>query len=267
MGNRLLTFGCVTQDMTEPKHRVQAVDIACELLSELQERERAGITELSDALGYAKSAVHTQLATLEANELVVKDGTSYRLSLQFLDIAESVKDQIDKYEVITTEVDSLAEETGEVVQFATEEHGWLVYLYKAKGEYGVETASSIGKHEYLHSTGLGKAILSEYTDDEISRIIERRGLPKKTEKTATTEEEIQEALGQVRERGYAIDDEENIQGLRCIGASVASDDGDVLGALSISGPSRRMTNERIRNELEDALSKSANVIQINYKFT
>ena len=80
-------------------------------------------------------------------------------------------------------------------------------------------------------------------------------------------EDIQKALEQVRERGYAIDDEENVQGSRCIDASVASDDSDVLGALSISGSSQRMTNERIGNELEDAISKSANVIQINYKFT
>lgn len=234
-----------------PKNRVQAVDIACELLQNLQERERAGITELADALGYAKSSVHTQLATLEANELVVKDGTKYRLSLQFLDMAESVKNQIRKYDVITTEIDALAEKTGELVQFGTEEHGWLVYLYKAKGETAVETKSGIGTREYLHSTSLGKAILSEYSETKVDEIIDKCGLPQKTDRTTTTRDQRMEDLAATRERGYAIDDEENLSGVRCLGAPVLDEEDNVLGALSISGPSRRITDDRIENELED----------------
>jgi len=253
--------------MSEPENRVQSVDLACALLRELQERESAGITELADLLGYAKSAIHTQLATLEANELVVKDGTSYRLSLRFLDMAESVKEQIGKYGVITSEVDSLANKTGEVVQFGTEEHGWLVYLYKAKGENAVETASSIGTREYLHSTSLGKSILSTYSERRIEEIIEMRGLPSKTEQTISNKEKLFEELEQVRKQGYAFDDEENIQGLRCVSVPVYSDAGDVLGAISISGPSQRMTPDRIEDELVADTSKSANVIQINYKFS
>lgn len=253
--------------MAEPKRRVQAVDIACDILTVLQERERAGITEIADELGYAKSAVHTQLATLEENEFVVKDGTSYRLSLRFLDLAEAVKNQIEKYDVIVDEIESLAAETGEVAQFATEEHGRLVYLYKAKGETGVETASSVGRREYLHSTSLGKSILSQYSEQRVRSIVEQRGMPKKTEKTIQDVDELLEDLERIRERGYAIDDEENIAGLRCISAPVMKDDGSVLGALSVSGPSSRMTDERLEDELSEAISKAANVIQINYKFS
>jgi len=253
--------------MSEPKNRVQSVDLACSLLRELQERESAGITDLAESLGYAKSAIHTQLATLEANELIVKDGTSYRLSLRFLDMAESVKEQISKYDVITSEVDSLANKTDEVVQFGTEEHGWLVYLYKARGEMAVETASSIGKREYLHSTSLGKSILSTYPKHRIEKIIQMRGLPSKTQQTITNKEELYDELEQVREKGYAFDDEENIQGLRCVSVPVYSDSDDVLGAISISGPSQRMTLDRIEDELVTDASKSANVIQINYRFS
>lgn len=253
--------------MGKAKQRVQAVDIACEILEELQERERAGITELSDSLGYAKSAIHTQLATLKANELVVQDGTEYRLGLRFLDMSSSVRSQIEKYDVIVSEVESLARETDEVVQFATEEHDWLVYLYKAKGETGVETASTIGKREYLHTKSLGKAILAHYPEERIDEIIRNRGLPKMTENTTSTKAELLEELEKTRERGISVDDEESITGLRCVGAPVVTDDGDVLGALSVSGPSRRMTDERIENELKDTISKSANVIQLNYKFS
>lgn len=253
--------------MPEPKSRVQAVDIASELIFELQAREHAGITELSDATGYAKSAVHTQLATLEANDLVVQSGTKYRLSLQFLDLAESVKDQIGKYDVIKSEVDALAKETGEVVQFGTEEHGWLVYLYKAKGEQGVETASSIGKQEHLHSTSLGKAMLAHFPEKRVNSIVEEHGLPKKTERTPTDKDHLMDELETIREQEYAIDDEENVEGLRCIGTAVLSDNQGVLGALSISGPTKRITDERIEDELKESVWKSANVIQVNYKFS
>ena len=234
---------------------------------ELQERERAGVTELADAVGKAKSGVHAQFKILEANELVVNEGTTYGLSLRFLDMAESVKAQFGNYDVIASEIDALAAKTGEVVQFGAEEHGWLVYLYKSKGDAGVETASSIGKREHLHSTSLGKAILSTYAEEEVKQIIVRRGLPEKTENTITTRAELFEELGQTQDRGYAFDDEENISGLRCISVPVFQDEENVFSAVSVSGPSRRMTQERVEKELVDAVSKSANVIEINSRFS
>jgi DNA-binding IclR family transcriptional regulator len=267
MENKLYVGYVSHTSMAKSKRKVQAVDIACDILSVLQDHDRSGITEIAEELGYAKSAIHTQLATLEDNELVVKDGTDYRLSLRFLDFAEGVKSRIDKYDVIVDEIDSLAEETGEIAQFATEEHGRLVYLHKSKGENGVETASSVGRREYLHSTSLGKSILSQFSDERVREIMDRRGMPQKTDNTVQDVEELLSELAEVRERGYALDDEENIEGLRCISAPILKDDGTVLGALSVSGPASRITDERIDAELSESISRAANVIQINYKFS
>ena len=246
---------------------IKSVDCACQILMLLQERDGAGVTELAKELGYAKSAIHSQLSTLLENELVVKDDNTYRLSLRYLDMAEHVKGQVGNYDVIKNEIDSLAAETGEVAQFATEEHGRLVYVYKAKGQTAVETASSVGRREYLHSTALGKAILSQLPRERVDEIIDERGLPEKTEETVTTPEALYERLATARERGYAIDDEENIRGLRCIAAPVLDSNESVFGALSISGPYSRMTDERIEEELNGTISRSANVIEINSKFS
>lgn len=250
----------------EKPRTVKAVEIACRILEALQRLDGAGVTELADDLGYAKSAVHAQLATLVEHNLVVKDGTTYRLSLRYLDMAEYVKDRFGKFDVIRSEVDSLAAETGEVAQFATEEQGRMIYLHKAKGENAVETVSTIGRREFLHCTALGKAILAELEPERVDEIVSQHGLPEKTENTVTTPEELGEALEATRERGYAIDDEENIRGLRCIAAPVFTDD-DVIGALSVSGPSSRMTDKRLEEELIETISQSANVIQINYKYS
>ncbi len=100
------------------------------------------------------------MATLEANEYVVNDGGTYRLSLRYLDLGEAAKGQLRVPDVVREELEELAAESGELVQFATHEHGRAVYLSKARGENAVQTGSSIGSCEYLHCLSLGKAMLA-----------------------------------------------------------------------------------------------------------
>jgi len=84
--------------------------------------------------------------------------------------------------------------------------------------------------------------------------------------TATTRDELQDRLEEVRERGYAIDDEENVRGLRCVAVPVTVTD-ENLGAVSVTGPTSRMSSERIESELVDAVTSSSNIIEVNYKFS
>jgi DNA-binding IclR family transcriptional regulator len=232
----------------------------------LQERNGMGVTELASELDLSKATIHHHLTTLLEHELVVKDDTQYRLSLRHLDFGETVKSRLGYYDVVRQELDDIAEETGELAQFATEEHGRAVYLYKSRGDKAVQTASTIGKREYLHCISLGKAILAYLPEERVDEIVEEHGLRRFTAQTITSRDELYERLEQVRDRGYAIDDEEKIEGLRCVGAPVLSDT-DVLGAVSISGPSSRMRGERFEKELPDVVQRSANVIEINAKFT
>lgn len=251
---------------TNDKRTINAVHTASAILNALQRLNGAGTTELANELDMAKSAVYSHLATLEEEEYIVKDGTTYRLGFRYLDMAEHVKEQFGKYDVVRSELDSLAEETGEVAQFAVEEHARVVYLYKAIGEYGVQTSSSVGSRDYLHCTALGNAMLAHLPEERIDEIIERRGLPKKTDKTLTDRESLMAELERTRERGYAIDDEENILGLRCIAAPIITD-GEVTGAVSVSGPSSRVEGERGETELSNVVIRAANVIEINSKFS
>lgn len=233
----------------------------------LREYGGAGVTEISEELDFSKSAVHGHLATLKDEGLVVKNGYTYRLSLQFLDIAEHVKNEVAKHNIVKDKVNSLAVDTGELVHFGTKEEGQVVYISKARGDAAVETVSSIGKRMPMHSTSLGKAILAELSSEQVEQIIEQHGLPKRTEATITHTESLYEELEKTRQRGYAIDDEENIPGIRCIGMAIAAPDTDVLGALSISGPSQRMTDERIENDLSEIIAQAANVIEVNSMYS
>jgi len=243
---------------------VQSVQTAIRIIEHLREVGEAGVTELATAVDCSKGTVHSHLATLLENEYVVRNGDRYGLSLKFLDLGEYVKSRLDIYDVVTEELDDLAAGTGEVAQFATEEHGRAVYLYKARGDQAVNTASTVGKREYIHCISLGKAMLAHLPEERVEEIIDRHGLPAQTPNTITDRETLFEELETVRERGYAVDDEEMIEGIRCVAAPL-TDDG-VVGAISISGPSSRMDGERFREELPRKLLRSANVIEINAKF-
>jgi DNA-binding IclR family transcriptional regulator len=251
----------------ESPRTVQAVQTALDVIEYLQEVESAGVTELADEVDRSKGTVHSHLTTLVQNHYLTKEDNEYQLSLRYLDLGETVKSRLGSYDVIRNELDDLAAESGELAQFATEEHGQAVYLYKAHGENAVESASSIGKREYLHCISLGKAMLAYLPQERAEKIIDQNRLPRYTSQTITSHDALFEELEQIRDRGYAFDNEEKIKGLKCVAAPVIGPDDRVLGALSVSGPSSRMTGERFTEELPGMVTRSANVIEINAQFS
>jgi len=250
--------------MTEDGPRtVDAVQRASDIIIALQELDGAGVTELADHLGVSKSGVHTQLTTLERNELVVKKNGKYTLSLQFLDFGRYVRSRVNYYGIVEKEVEKLAQKTGEVAQFMVEEHGRGVYLHKARGENAIQTSSYVGDRNLLHCTALGKAILSELPQDDVEDVIDRHGLARQTPNTITDRQELLEELERIRKQGVAYDREEILEGMQCIATSVITQEGDLLGAVSVTGPNSRMQQDRLENELADRVEHTANVIEIN----
>ncbi|WP_254547128.1 IclR family transcriptional regulator [Halomarina pelagica] len=243
--------------------RVKAVGTTCEILEALKELDGAGITELADYLGLAKATVHSHLATLADHEFVVKRGETYHISLRFVDFGGFAKKNVDIYEITAKEVDRLAESTGEVAQFMVEEHGKGVYLHKTRGENAIQTASYAGNRKDLHCTALGKAILSQLSHERVEAIIDETGLPQHTPNTVSTREDLFEELDQIRREKVAFDDEEILQGLRCVAAPIKHPNGDFNGAISISGPTSRFKGERFREELPEVVRGAANVIEVN----
>jgi DNA-binding IclR family transcriptional regulator len=253
--------------MTNEPREIQAVKIALDIIEQLQEEGSSGITELSNELGLAKSTVYNHLNTLINKQYVVKSGDRCELGFKIVGVAEDVKRNFGEYEVVREEVQKLAQKTGEVAKFGTVEHGNIRYVSKSIGENAVETASDIGKQQVnpIYTTAIGKVTLAHLPSDETDEIIERTDFIPRTQNTIVNEAELREQLNRITERGYAIDDEENVQGLRCVAVPVL-DDGSVIGALSISGPASRFNEERLHEELQDAVRHSANVIELKAKF-
>ncbi|XVH33194.1 IclR family transcriptional regulator (plasmid) [Haloferacaceae archaeon DSL9] len=246
--------------------RIRSVQIAISIIEYLQFNGRVGVTKLATELGHSKSTIHSHLQTLEEERYVVHEYDRYRLSLKFLDMARYVRNEVGNYDVIKDEVDSLAEETGEIGQFGIEEHNNVSYLYKAMGHRAVVTASQVGTQQPIYSTSLGKTILAYLPEDRQKEILRSVEFEQITPHTITTQNELREEINRILDRGYGIDDEENIEGLRCIAAPIR-DDSVVKGAVSLSGPSSRFTDDRIHGELADYVKRAANVIELNTKFS
>ncbi|WP_049986187.1 IclR family transcriptional regulator [Halobellus rufus] len=245
---------------------MKTVSRAFDLVRALEELDGAGVTELSEYLDLSKSVVYNYLSTLRSEKFVVKEGDTYRLSLQFLLVGEYVRYQNTLYRIGKSELEDLAEKTGEFAHLATEQHGLGVNLYKVSGEKAVGSDYQVNKlqrADYLHFSATGKAILAHLPRERVEWIVDRYGLPSKTESTITDREDLFEELETIRERGYSLNDEEEITGLQAIGAPVTNRHGRVLGSISVSGPVRRMKRSEYHEQLIEEVVNTANVIEVN----
>jgi len=182
------------------------VETTCSVLRAVKDLEGSTVTELARHLDLSKGAVYNHLATLHQEQFVTKNGDTYQLSYQLYNYGEYVRRLSPLYNVALSEIHQLVEETRESVNLMVESFGKGVYLYKEKGDTGIadEYHSNLLKNaDYLHWSSTGKAILAELPNEEVEGIVDRYGLPKKTENTITTKSELWDTIEGIRKRGYA----------------------------------------------------------------
>jgi IclR family acetate operon transcriptional repressor len=247
---------------TNESTTVRATETSFRILDALRALDGAGVTELASYLELPKSTVHNHLQTLRRTEYVTKQGPEYDVGLRFLQLGEYARDRRQVATIGPPEIEKLAAETREMANLLVEEHGRGVFLYRAKGADAVHMDTHAGKRVHLHTTGFGKSILAHLPEERVEEVLDRHGLPQVTPNTITDREQLMDELDEIRAQGYAYDDEERLEGLRCIAAPIVVDS-DVLGAVSVSGPKSRMSGEWYTEELPALTMSTANVIEIN----
>lgn len=172
------------------------------------------------------------------------------------------------FQIARPEIERLASETGEHANLMIEENGKGVFLYVDKGGEAVtlDTVHHTGMRVHLHTTALGKAILAYLPDERVEEIIGQHGLPVATERTIGTREELSAELDQIRERGYAIDNAERVQGMRCIGCPILGVE-EAYGAIGVSAPTRRLEGPAFEEEIPALLQQIANIIEVNLSYS
>lgn len=252
--------------MKQQDESVRAIGTMFDIVESINELNGATVTELAAAVGVAKSTAHRHLTTLKRHEYVVREGDQYHISTRFLELGESARSRLGVYDLVQDKVRYIADETGERAQFVIEEHGYGVFVYKEAGANAVEAGAKIGRHFPAHISAGGKAILAEMDKTNVRSIIDRHGLPGATENTITDEDELFEELAKIRNRGYAFNDEESIEGVRAVGVSICGPDGEVLGGFTVTGPSHRLDGEWFNEELPKFLLGVANEVELKYAY-
>lgn len=253
-------------DIESPGRQLATVEMTIEVLEALEELDGAGVTELAEYLNLSKSAVHNHLSTLRANNFVVQKEETYQLGLRLMTMGEYVKHQNNLYQAGQSVTEDLAAETGEYAHLMAEEHGLGFHVYKAQGPEAVAEAYhdvNLEKPYHLHHSAIGKAVLAHLPKESIDAVIETYGLPKWTENTITDEAKLHEELKRTRERGYAVNDEEEVIGLRAVGAPIKTNELGLVGAVSVSGPVSRIKGDIYEEKLPEKVLQAANVIELN----
>ena len=255
-----------SENQNEGPRTLDTVTTATQVLDLVREYDEIGASELAAALEISKSTAHIHLKTLKENGLLVQRDGSYRLAFKFTVLGEYVRSQSPLYRYGKQEVDNLAKETNQYTHIVTEEGGFGINLYQVKGDTSIEgeyQTEKVQRRDHLHYTAAGKAILAHLPRKRVEEIIDKRGLPAQTDNTITDTDSLFKELERIRQRGYAYNDAEEIDGYRAIGAPIRGSDDRVLGSLSISGPTSLMQGDRFENELPEQVTQSANVIEVN----
>jgi DNA-binding IclR family transcriptional regulator len=240
---------------TKDKARgVKATGRTLSIIEGLQRLNGARVTELAEELDVSKSTVFNHLATLQKRGYVVMEGDQYYLGLRFSNLGRYARNRKESYVWARELADYLESNTNLESAVVVEENGIGKYL---KSETGDVTDPNIypqvGGRVHLHATAAGKAILAELPREDVEWIADRWGLPAQTDNTITDLDRLFEELETVRQCGYAVNEGENSEGVRAVGAPIfePGSASTLLGAVSVSGPKYRMNGEWLEEELPE----------------
>ena len=204
--------------------------------------------EISEKLGLHKSTAHRLMMVLERHKLVDRNSANarYRLGLKLFELGTRAVSQLDLRERARSVLERLVLETGETVHLSILDDTEVLYLDKVEPARSVRMSSTVGRRNPAYCTAMGKAILAHLPEAQVEAIVHKHGLKAMTSNTITSLLELKEELADIRVRGYSVDDEEIEEGVRCVGCVVRDFSGGPMAAISVSGPSFRVTLEKVK---------------------
>jgi len=226
---------------------IQALDRGLALLQLIAEADGLTLTDLAQRSGLAPSTVHRLLFTLEAHRFAMHDeerglwligvdafktGTAFLRNRRLAGMGREVMRE-------------LMEQTGETINLGIEDNGEVVFISQIESHNTLRAFFRAGTRSLMHASGVGKALLAGFPEARVKQILYAKGLQRFTDKTRVDPTELFAELTESRERGWAIDDEERTPGMRCIAAPIYNELGETIAAVSISGPTVRLTSQRL----------------------
>lgn len=236
----------------KPYYQVSSLERGLKILELLAEKGGLTVSEVADHLGMHRSASHRFLATLKDLGYVLQDPSScYRLSFRLFELGMRVVSALEIKQIARPFMEELAKLSNETVNLGYWDGKEIIYIEKIESQEILRMDLAIGARVPAYCSALGKAILAFRPESERQAFLKTTPLEPRTQNTIILPEMLIEDLKIVRQRGFAVDDEELGIGIRCIAAPVFDYSGYPKYAMSVEGPASRMTEERMERIRED----------------
>lgn len=248
-----------------PAYLIDAVAKALEVLGVFDGSERLTLVDVSKRVGLNKTRVFRLLHTLAAFGYIERseDDRRFSLGLKLFERAGAVR--LDLRKIALPIMQGLHRKFNETVNLGLIDADEVLYLEILESGHSFKVATSVGRRSHIHSSSLGKAIAAFLNEDQIKALLPRKRLVKRTERTITDSEKIKAELEEVRRKGYAFDNQEDVQGAACVGAPIFDKAGNPVAAISISGPTSRVLQRR--EEMATSLMAACNKISRQLGFS
>lgn len=249
---------------------VQSIERAFKILEQLSGHPSGmQVTKISEETGLSKSTVHRLLSTLIELKYVKQDEVTERYEIGYRTLYLT-RNLINSSALISTAkpfLEALVKDINETIHLCVVENEEIVYIDKIESNQTIRMSSRIGSRAPLYCTGVGKMILSGKTEEEILEIIEHIDFVPRTSNTIRNAEDLLKELHHIQTIGYALDNIENEDGVRCLAVPIYDFTGKIIASFSISGPSSRITIEAINQHLSKKLIDTAFAIskQLGYR--
>ena len=246
-----------------PANLVQTIERVNDILDELaQGSQGISLGELSAKVGLPKGTTHRLLSSLMYYGFVRQDSKTrnYSLGFKLVELGSNLLDQLDLRQEAAPYLRELSERTKETVYLVVLARTEVVYIEKIEAEDAsivLRSTSKVGQRNAANSCSVGKALLALLPEEQLDELIAEMPFIQKTANTITDPSQLKEHLKLARARGYAIDDEESEEGIRCVAAPIRNDLGNAVAAISVSGPAVRVTRQKIQDTLKDEVMNTA----------
>jgi len=226
---------------------MKSLNKALDIIEMIAQRGSLGIRELSSLVGFPVGTTHRIVATLAKRRFLVQDPASrnYSLSLRFLELGTRVQQQFNLTSIARPYLEKLMQETGESANLAVLDRDDAVYLDHVRSNHMLQLFTRLGARVPLYATGVGKMFLSRLSEQELKDYLARTAMAARTPRTIVNADKLAKELAQIRKAGFAVDNEEMEEGVRCVAAMVFDHMKRPVAALSLSGAVTRITPERI----------------------
>ncbi|TMJ48580.1 MAG: IclR family transcriptional regulator [Alphaproteobacteria bacterium] len=227
---------------------VQSVDRALLIIETLAEDDEGyRLSDLAVRTGLSTSTAHRLLTTLEKRRFVQfdRDGSKWHVGAQSFVVGSTFVRRRNFATQAMPYLRKLRDQTRETANLAVVDDESIVVLTRMESREIMRSLTKVGGRVAMVASGVGKAVLATYSDEDVNAIIRRQGMPRLTEKSIVRPGALFKELETIRRQGYAVDDEEARIGLRCVAAVVFSDSSEPLAAISVSGMTSRVTAARL----------------------